>query len=146
MKNLITFILFSLISFSSLGAVSVTVNRAGTLEQLQYAEFENDEKAEEWIKMLAETSAWGKAAHKKCKEVDRSKTVVESICEDVPSEYITVKKDITSEVQAKKAEIEAKKIAKESRKKKLKEIDWNKVTTVAHVKDLVKALVEEISE
>ena len=53
-------------------------------EVVQFVRFETQEKADTWIEMLASTKAWGN-----------------------PSEYTTTITDITAQVEAEKAQIEA---------------------------------------
>ena len=139
MKKIILLSLLFL-SFSSLGEVRVKIERNGTITN--QAEFETKEKADKWLDQEISNGSFGKPAHTICNKID-PRNLQETDCRGIPSEFTVLPyEDMTSEVQ----EREARKLAKIDRKKKLKEIDWSKITTVAHVKDIVKNILAEIEE
>jgi predicted secreted protein len=143
----ILFLILSLISFSALGVERVQILKSGVVTNA--AEFSTHAEAEAWVKKVEETNGFGKAAYKKeikAAYVDEEGNHIPAVYEDVPAEYEVEYIDITIQKDQERVDAEVKKINKADRRKKLKEIDWTKVTTVASIRDLLKTVILEMEE
>ena len=122
----------------------IVKNTANTI--LQTAQFDNDSHMNEWLEMLARTSAWGKPEHQV--EVsprildDEGNVVQEAVFETIPAEYTIEIEDIAAEIEIENVRKREKKEKKES----LKKIKWTEVNTIAELKMIVKGIIAELED
>lgn len=105
-------------------------------EVLQVAVFDNDKDLENFKEVLKQGS-WGKPEREETDEMGKptGKTL--------PAEYLIEVVDITEEVKAKKDKEDKKIKDRKDRVIALQALDWSKITTIAHLKAVVKLLAEE---
>lgn len=113
---------------------------------IQESDFDTSEQAYTWLELGKEKGWWGAEARtiEHPETVDEDGNVILGRTETIPATYTFEIIDNSAKIEAEKAKHENKKNKRDQRIVKLKTLDWNKVKTIADLKDVVEALANEI--
>lgn len=113
---------------------------------LVYRDFETQEQVDKYIAEIGEH--WGRKEDQtvviQYEVQDEQGNIIEPLITEVLKKEVDFEQiDMTKEIEAEKTKKEKKKKYREDRVLNLKKIVWKDVKTIAELKDIVKALVDE---